>query len=77
MTLFWHYRYSIETNIENNTFLNLQIDILEENILCNVIIPQTVLEEVRHRSSNVYKKLKELIGDPSRKFFVFVNEHHK
>ncbi|XP_001601829.1 exosome complex exonuclease RRP44 [Nasonia vitripennis] len=61
---------------DTNIILN-QINILEENILCNVIIPQTVLEEVRHRSSNVYKKLKEIIGDPSRKFYVFVNEHHK
>ncbi|XP_058806479.1 exosome complex exonuclease RRP44 [Phymastichus coffea] len=67
-----HYYLVFDTNIVLN-----QIDILEENTLCNVIIPQTVLEEVRHRSSNVYKKLKEIIGDPQRKFFVFVNEHHK
>ncbi|XP_069698692.1 exosome complex exonuclease RRP44 [Periplaneta americana] len=54
-----------------------QIDVLEENALCNVIILQTVLEEVKHRSSSVYKRLKDVIANPSRKFYVFVNEHHK
>lgn len=55
----------------------LQIDILEEDVITNVIILQTVLEEIRHRSSNVYKKLKNIIKDPKRKFFVFINEHHR
>lgn len=50
---------------------------MEENLLCNVIILQTVLEEVKHRSSNVYKKLKDIVVDPNRKFYIFVNEHHK
>ncbi|XP_023247144.1 exosome complex exonuclease RRP44 [Copidosoma floridanum] len=72
-TLYPHPYYLI---FDTNIVLN-QINILEEDILCNVIIPQTVLEEVRHRSSNVYKKLKELISDPKRKFYVFINEHHK
>ncbi|KAK0085395.1 hypothetical protein PV325_005305 [Microctonus aethiopoides] len=61
--------------LDTNIVLD-QIHILEENVLCNVIILQTVLEEVRHRSSNVYKKLKDIISDPNRKFYVFVNEHH-
>ena len=54
-----------------------QINILEEDTICNVIILQTVLEEVKHRSSNVYTKLKEIISNPARNFYVFVNEHHK
>ncbi|KAG7201943.1 hypothetical protein KM043_004648 [Ampulex compressa] len=62
--------------LDTNTVLD-QIDILEEDILCNVIIVQTVLEEVRHKSSNVYKKLKDIIADPRRKFYLFVNEHHR
>ena len=38
----------------------IQIDVLEEAVdgLDNVIVLQTVLEEVRHRSSPVYKRLK-------------------
>lgn len=53
-----------------------QIDILEDNALCNVIIPQTVVEEVKHQSSSICKRLKDIIGNPGRNFYVFVNEHH-
>lgn len=62
--------------LDTNIILD-QIDILSENIITNVIILQTVLEEVRHRSPSVYKKLKEIIADPSRKFYIFINEHHR
>ncbi|XP_033213387.1 exosome complex exonuclease RRP44 isoform X2 [Belonocnema kinseyi] len=62
--------------LDTNIVLD-QINVLEEDTLCNVIILQTVLEEVKHRSSNVHTKLKEIISDPSRNFYVFVNEHHK
>ncbi|KAF7994097.1 hypothetical protein HCN44_011366 [Aphidius gifuensis] len=62
--------------LDTNVVLD-QIHILEENVLCNVIILQTVLEEVRHRSSNVYKKLKDIIVNPTRRFYIFINEHHK
>ncbi|XP_076634514.1 exosome complex exonuclease RRP44-like protein Dis3 [Colletes latitarsis] len=62
--------------LDTNIVLD-QIDILEEDVISNVIILQTVLEEVKHRSSNVYKKLKEIINTTRRKFYVFVNEHHK
>lgn len=70
------YKKSHYLILDTNVVLD-QIDVLEEDVLCNVIILQTVLEEVRHRSSNVYKKLKDIIADPKRKFYVFVNEHHK
>ncbi|CAK9828415.1 Exosome complex exonuclease RRP44 [Anthophora retusa] len=62
--------------MDTNIILD-QIDILEEDIISNVIILQTVLEEVKHRSSTVYKKLKDIINNTRRKFYVFVNEHHK
>ncbi|KAI5707300.1 hypothetical protein M8J75_016503 [Diaphorina citri] len=61
--------------LDTNIILE-QIDILEEPTLCNVILVQTILQEVKHRSSSVYKRLKDLISNPSRKFYVFVNEHH-
>ncbi|XP_017887386.1 exosome complex exonuclease RRP44-like, partial [Ceratina calcarata] len=67
-----HYYLLLDTNIILD-----QIDILEESIICNVIILQTVLEEVKHKSSTVYKKLKDIISNTQRKFYVFVNEHHK
>lgn len=54
-----------------------QIDVLEADVLCNVIVLQTVLDEVKHRSSSIYKRLKDIVNNPLRKFYVFVNEHHK
>ena len=43
----------------------------------NVIILQTVLDEVRHRSSPGYKRIKESIGSSAKHFCTFVNEFHK
>lgn len=62
--------------LDTNIILD-QIDILEEDAIANVIVLQTVLEEVRHKSATVYKKLKLIIGNARRKFFVFINEHHR
>lgn len=63
--------------LDTNIILN-QIDIIEaKDGLKNVIILQTVLEEVRHRSSPIYKRLRDVVADHSRHFFVFINEHHK
>jgi exosome complex exonuclease DIS3/RRP44 len=54
-----------------------EIDVLEDRDgVENVIILQTVLEEVRHRSSPIFKRLKDIIADGKRRFYVFVNEHH-
>uniref|UniRef100_A0A8D9BV86 Protein DIS3 homolog n=1 Tax=Cacopsylla melanoneura TaxID=428564 RepID=A0A8D9BV86_9HEMI len=61
--------------LDTNIILQ-QIDVLEEPTLCNIIVIQTILQEVKHRSSSVYKRLKDLIANPNRKFYVFVNEHH-
>lgn len=46
-------------------------------MLKNVIILHTVLDEVKHKSSVVYKKLRDILKRPQRQFYVFVNEHHK
>ena len=54
-----------------------QIDVVESDGLHNVIILQTVLQEVRHRSSPIYKRLRDIIADKKRNFYVFVNEHRK
>lgn len=62
--------------LDTNVVLH-QIDVLEEDALCNVIILQTVLEEVKHQSSAIFTRLLEIIGNKKRKFYSFVNEHHK
>ena len=50
---------------------------MKDGGLGNVIILQTVLEEVRHRSTPLYKRLKDIMMDSKRHFYVFINEHHK
>ena len=63
--------------IDTNIVLQ-EIDLLEDvNGLQNVIILQTVLKEVRHRSTAIYKRLKDIISHNKRRFYVFLNEHHK
>ncbi|XP_035905748.1 exosome complex exonuclease RRP44 [Anopheles stephensi] len=54
-----------------------QMDLLEESAIQNVIILHTVLDEVKHRSAVIYKRLRAILSNPERKFYTFVNEHHK
>jgi hypothetical protein len=44
--------------------------------LRNVIILQTVLEEVKHRSMSVFVRLKTMVQAAGRRFHVFGNENH-
>ncbi len=55
----------------------VQIDFLEHAAVDDVIIMSVVLEEVRHRNASVYQRLRRLVEAPSKRFFVFVNEHHR
>lgn len=50
------------------------MDLLENPAISNVIVLQTVLEEVKHQSMNIYKRIREVIADESRHFYVFNNE---
>ncbi|GIY42961.1 exosome complex exonuclease RRP44 [Caerostris darwini] len=54
-----------------------QIDVLGESVFKNVIILQTVLEEIRHRHSPAYNRLKEVLSNNDRHFYAFTNEHHR
>jgi exosome complex exonuclease DIS3/RRP44 len=65
--------------LDTNVVL-LQIDLLAhggKEALRNVIIPQTVLEEVKHRDVGIYKRLRGVISNRERHFIVFSNEHHR
>lgn len=55
----------------------LQIDLLQHAAINDVIVLGVVLEEVKHRNNAVYTRLRALVADPDRRFFVFSNEHHK
>ncbi|XP_020776908.2 exosome complex exonuclease RRP44 [Boleophthalmus pectinirostris] len=54
-----------------------QIDVLEDPIIRNVIILQTVLQEVRHRSAPIYKRVKDMLHEKEKHFYTFTNEHHR
>jgi len=62
--------------LDTNVVLD-QIDVLEEDVLRNVVVLTTVLNEVKHKSSSIYKRFNEIVHDRTRNFYVFVNEHHK
>ena len=64
--------------IDTNVALH-QMDLLEHSCkaLCDVIVCQTVLEEVKHRNLAVSRRLASLIADHSRRFILFANEHHR
>jgi len=54
-----------------------QIDFLEDDAIKNVIILQTVLQEVRQERLIFYKRIRDLVSNPDKCFYVFSNEHHK
>ena len=54
-----------------------QVDFLEDNAINNVIILQTVLQEVRQERLIVYKRIRDMVSNPDKFFYVFSNEHHK
>ncbi|NXU58083.1 RRP44 exonuclease, partial [Turnix velox] len=54
-----------------------QIDILEDPVIKNVIVLQTVLQEVKNRSAPVYKRIRDVIQNPEKHFYSFTNEHHR
>ncbi|CAG8461700.1 7034_t:CDS:10, partial [Cetraspora pellucida] len=61
---------------DTNVFMN-QIDIIEHPALHDVIVLQTVYEELRHLSLPIYNRLRALISDQKKRFYVFSNEHHR
>ncbi|XP_050293944.1 exosome complex exonuclease RRP44 [Anthonomus grandis grandis] len=62
--------------LDTNIVLD-QMDVLEEPVIANVIILHTVFNEVKHRSLPIYKRLNAILENPSRHFYVFINDHHK
>ncbi|KAF9431723.1 exosome catalytic subunit dis3 [Entomortierella beljakovae] len=61
---------------DTNIFMN-QIDAMEHPQITNVIVLQTVLEEVKHLSPPIYKRVRDMISNREKHFYVFSNEHHR
>ncbi|TID15762.1 hypothetical protein CANINC_004291 [Pichia inconspicua] len=60
--------------IDTNIVLNA-IDILEnDKVFYDVIVPQTVLNEVRNQSYPIYMRLRNLTKNEDKRFIVFHNE---
>lgn len=54
------------------------IDLLESpECFYDVVIPQTVLEEVRNRSYPIYQRLRTLVKADDKRFVIFHNEFHE
>ncbi len=64
--------------LDTNVVLH-QLDFLEGSSghLADVVVPATVLEEVRHRSAGAHGRLLALLRAPARRFFAFANTHHR
>ncbi|KAJ3031722.1 UNVERIFIED_CONTAM: hypothetical protein HDU68_000657 [Siphonaria sp. JEL0065] len=61
---------------DTNVFFH-QIDLIEHKAFANVIVLQTVLDELRHRSDQIYERVRALAKDTDRNFYVFSNEFHR
>jgi len=61
--------------VDTNVVLH-QMDVLESAVFTDVIVLQTVANEVRHRSMPLYNRLRTLLMDPDRRFWLFYNEFH-
>ncbi|KAI8868688.1 exosome complex exonuclease RRP44-like protein [Ramicandelaber brevisporus] len=61
---------------DTNVLVN-QIDLFEHRSMRNVIILQTVLDELRNLSGPKHARLREVIANSERRFVVFSNEHHR
>ncbi|KAI3838916.1 hypothetical protein MKX03_002692 [Papaver bracteatum] len=62
--------------LDTNVVLN-QIDLLENPAMDDVVILSVVLNEVKNQNLSVYNRLRALCRNNLRRFFVFLNEHHK
>ena len=53
-------------------------DFLENSAVHDVVVPQSVQEEVKHRNQMAYKRLRQIIDqkDGKKRFHVFLNMHH-
>ncbi|KAI8575331.1 hypothetical protein K450DRAFT_262255 [Umbelopsis ramanniana AG] len=61
---------------DTNVFMN-QIDIMEHPAIKDVIVLQTVREELRHLSMPIYNRVNAIVADKNKRFYAFSNEHHK
>lgn len=60
----------------NSRYSIIQMDLMESNLFAPpMILLQTVMEEVRHRSLPLYNRLKALLRAEEKRIWVFYNEY--
>eukprot|EP00892_Ulva_mutabilis_P007742 jgi/Ulvmu1/533/UM001_0541.1 len=62
--------------VDTNVVLH-QTDFLEHASITDVVILGTVYQEVHHKNSSVFLRLKNLLRSEAKRFYYFSNEHHK
>lgn len=50
---------------------------MEHPAVKDVIVLQTVREEIRHLSLPVYNRLNAILADKTKRFYMFANEHQR
>lgn len=50
---------------------------MEHPRIKNVIVLQTVLDEIKLKSLPIYNRVRAIIENKTRCFYVFLNEHHR
>ncbi|KAI8071266.1 exosome complex exonuclease RRP44 [Gongronella butleri] len=61
---------------DTNVFMN-QLDLMEHNAIKDVVILETVRDELKHLSLPVYNRLNTVLADSTKRFYLFANEHHR
>lgn len=69
--------YEMRYLIMDEEVLLNQLDLLQQEIppLCDVIILQSVMTEVRKRNLSVFNQLSNLLRDSSKRFVLFANQN--
>lgn len=63
--------------IPDTNILLHHLDVLERPVFTDAVILQTVLDEVRNRNAKHYDRIRAMILQHSKRFFVLSNEHHR
>lgn len=54
-----------------------QADFLEHPSVTDVIVLSTVFQEIRHKNTGVFLRLKQMLASTTKHFYYFSNEHCK
>lgn len=72
-----HSRFSERIIIPDTNIILHHLDVLETEGFQDVVLLQTVLDEVRNRSPSLHQRVRALLSRHDKRFYVFSNEHHR